>query len=462
MWRGKLFLSRRDLEHLSACRITLLGAAVFRGIVVSHLLLCYTPLVMGTSNSQSVQVTEKGLCFSVNHVATRTELLPSLPLQGVLSSVGRKPGQSEVQSRIIDDGGHSQHTSCFVRPSCSTGNAFIDAITTAFANHYPLLLKPDHFWLMVVQGVAIHTNKHAEELRSNWVAHEGKKTLTVQRDNFVLGAANDWAGVVAEFEKQIRANTVAGAVDMLTPSFSTTTFNETVAAQVAVMDVLQSYFDYRVKTKCGFREITLAGTKEDWQQLAARSVNLVKTKCLPELAKVWAPALESVYERILATFEGQVDVKFWQSFCKRGGKLGSGGCTWLNGWFNVFLPYGMKSPNHCCRPYDAKDRFVQTGLKEDWFGMDRKVPSDAQGLEMCEIPTGLSVAPVEWEYLGNSIPLQFKAGFIGVTQDPETRYISTEVGWMVVEAPTVKEQPVEEDLVSLLKEFASAWAAKVE
>jgi hypothetical protein len=146
--------------------------------------------------------------------------------------------------------------------------------------------------------------------------------------------------------------------------------------------------------------------------LATRSVNLVKTKCLPELAKEWAPALESVYERILATFDcdGKVDVEFWQSFCKRGGKVGSGGYTWLNGWFNVFLPYGMKSPNHCCRPYAAKDRFVQTGLKEDWFGMDQRIPSDIRGLEMCEIPFGVSTAPVEWEYYDTSISRQFRAG----------------------------------------------------
>jgi hypothetical protein len=401
-------------------------------------MLLYLPVQeMSKSFAKVVRLTEKGLTFRVNDVAVGTALLPVLSHDKVIAAVlqkqmGTARGAQKLPT-IVDEGGYSKHKCVFVEHDDISGNAFIDAITTAFDKHYPLLLKPDHFWLMVVQGVAIHTNKHAEQLRSNWVTHEGKKTLVVQCDNFVLGAANDWAGVVAEFEKQIRANTVAGAVDMLTPSFSTTTLNETVAAQVAVMDVLQHYFDYCMTTICGFPEITLAGIKEDWQQLAARSVNLVKAKCLPELAKVWAPALESVYERILATFDcdGKVDVAFWQSLCKRGGTLGSGGYTWLNGWFNVFLPYGVESPNRCCRPYDAKDHFVQTGLKEEWSGMGQSVPKGAEGIKLSNVPTGLSLAPVEWQYYDTLLSLQFKSGFIGVAQDPATKCVSPEVGWVI-------------------------------
>jgi hypothetical protein len=391
---------------------------------------------MSKSSAKVARLTEKGLTFRVNDVAAGKALLPVLSHDKVIAAVLQK--QTEPASgaqklpTIVDEGGYSKHKCVFVDQDSNTGNAFIDAVTTAFDYHYPLLLKPDHFWLMVVQGVAIHTNKNAEELRSNWVKRKGKKTLTVNRDAFVLGAANDWAGVVAEFEKQIRANTVAGAVDMLTLTFSTTTPNETVAAQVAVMDVPERFFNYRVKTKCGFPEITLAGTKEDWQQLAARSVNLVKTKCVPDLATRWAHILESVYERILATFDGTVDVEFWESFCKEGGLLGSGGDSWLNGWFNAFLPYGLTEPNRTCHLYVPKEMRHKPGYC--------LVPRDPRGLALNEIPTGFSIVPVQWQCNGNSIPLQFRAGFIGVTQDPETKYISPEVGWVLQSAPAARKR----------------------
>jgi hypothetical protein len=47
-----------------------------------------------------------------------------------------------------------------------------------------------------------------------------------------------------------------------------------------------------------------------------------------------------VLDRFAAQYDNpaSVDVTFWQSLCKRGGMSGSGGYSWLNGWFNVFFP----------------------------------------------------------------------------------------------------------------------------
>ena len=67
-------------------------------------------------------------------------------------------------------------------------NGFIAAATEAFANHYPLAVKPQHFWLMILQAIATHVDKEAEKVRSKWVAHEGKKHLNVSCDEFVLGS----------------------------------------------------------------------------------------------------------------------------------------------------------------------------------------------------------------------------------------------------------------------------------
>ena len=47
---------------------------------------------------------------------------------------------------------------------------------------------------------------------------KGKKTLEVVRDEFVLGSKeNDWAGVVKEFNDQIKANTEKDTYDILDP-----------------------------------------------------------------------------------------------------------------------------------------------------------------------------------------------------------------------------------------------------
>jgi hypothetical protein len=52
-------------------------------------------------------------------------------------------------------------------------NGFIGAAINAFRAHYPLEVKPVHFWLLIMQGIAEHVNQNSEELRTKWVDHEG-------------------------------------------------------------------------------------------------------------------------------------------------------------------------------------------------------------------------------------------------------------------------------------------------
>lgn len=44
----------------------------------------------------------------------------------------------------------------------------------------------------------------------------------------------------------------------------------------------------------------------------------------------------------------------------------------------------------------------------------------------------MSRAPVEWEYYGEKIPLEFNAGFIGAAQDAQTLEITPNVGWYIM------------------------------
>ena len=78
---------------------------------------------------------------------------------------------------------------------------------------------------MILQAIATHVDKEAEQVRSKWVAHEGKKHLNVSCDEFVLGSqGNDWASVVDGkpdcFAVQIAKNLVPGLAEELVPVFS--------------------------------------------------------------------------------------------------------------------------------------------------------------------------------------------------------------------------------------------------
>lgn len=109
--------------------------------------------------------------------------------------------------------------------------------------------------------------------------------------------------------------------------------------------------------------------------------------------------------------------------CKRGGRGGSGGVTWLNGWFNIFFPFlkDKKKSNPFCQAYHPTQSYVTPG-KEDCDS----------GIDELDLPNGISSAPVEWNYLGEKNPLTFKSGFLCAKQDPITKTISPHVGWYII------------------------------
>ena len=218
----------------------------------------------------------------------------------------------------------------------STICSFIEASLTAWSMHYPFRFKPEHIWLLILQSVAVHVDQNAENLRKKYVNHDGKMKLTVNRDNFVLGSRkNDWEGVVDEFVQQIDANTVKDTVQLLECDFSRSTIMDKICTKVTIMDICKNYFSYRVATGCGFPQITLDGTKEDWIRLKQKTSALLKGKVEGQFGTKWAKALLPLLDRFIGAFDGEIDSLFWNSMIKRGGRGGSGGYSYFSGWFNI-------------------------------------------------------------------------------------------------------------------------------
>ena len=52
-------------------------------------------------------------------------------------------------------------------------------IFDAHINHFPIRLKPDDIWLLIIQAFSNHVNANSEELRNYFVNFDGQKTLNV-------------------------------------------------------------------------------------------------------------------------------------------------------------------------------------------------------------------------------------------------------------------------------------------
>ena len=51
--------------------------------------------------------------------------------------------------------------------------SFVEMAELCYAEHYPLLIKPEHIFLLILQGISVHVDQNAEKLRSKYVSHEG-------------------------------------------------------------------------------------------------------------------------------------------------------------------------------------------------------------------------------------------------------------------------------------------------
>lgn len=327
---------------------------------------------------------------------------------------------------LIDPGAHSEYRSTKKLVSMKnerggSRHVGIDALLLAFDEHLPLSLRPDFFWFLILQGVNLHISKNPEKLRKKFVSFEGKKELCIRRDDLTLGnPENQWDTVVQDFLAQIKANTVQGVVEKVAADFTTSTYIDVIASAVTTMSFTQHFFDFKCSTMCGFPSITLEGRKADWEHLIAKTHELL-TLCDKNFAKQWKGCLLPILDRFVKQFEnpGAVDVKFWESMCKKDGRRGSGGYDWISGWINAFIPFEAKTgqPNFYCVPYDETCDYHAK-----------------RGMDIAEMPRALTSAPVTWDYLGSKRRLEFVSGFIGIEQEIDTGVIKPLVGWYIKNA----------------------------
>jgi hypothetical protein len=304
----------------------------------------------------------------------------------------------------------------------------VAAIHHAFMDHRPLCLSPDTIWLMIIQGVANHINANAEEVRPRIVEHRGKVEIEVRRDDFLKGSPeNPWAEVFNKFSAQIRDH-VGASIEQFIPKFSTTGPVERAAAEVVLLDAMQSYFKFVLRSRCGIPTIALEGTQEDWKTLAERMQYFRSLGLEP-----WVNVLVPILDQFARAAQGDVDQAFWQSLYKLENQ--SGGPV-ITGWITAFFPYlkdGQtgRATVPASPLFDRESGYLDEMLHPD----DERKREWAEGPTLEKFPSGLSKAPFLWSYLAQSFDMEFPGGFVGVNQDQETLTLRPEIGWAVREAP---------------------------
>ena len=279
---------------------------------------------------------------------------------------------------------------------------FISATHYAYAHHIPLRISPDMIWLLICQGFARHVDMNSEELRHHFVDFDGKKVLCVKKDFFIKGSEdNDWLSVFPEFTKQIEEYTGETLLDNVVLEFSTTSVVEKAAFEVTLMDAMSSYFIYKVLTRCGIPSIILEGTTEDWVKLLNKTIELSQY----DLAW-WTKDLIPHLEKFILSSQGNTPSGFWEGIYKS--ELLGSGSPKISGWIVDFFPYLRKGEEY---------------IKKNEFQYDVNTTS---------FSSGISRANFYWEYFDDPLyQMEFIAGFVGASYEPEEFVITPEIGWAI-------------------------------
>jgi pSer/pThr/pTyr-binding forkhead associated (FHA) protein len=318
----------------------------------------------------------------------------------------------------------------------------IAAAHVAFSQHRPLVLSPDVIWVTIVQGFAQHVRLNPETHRAFLVRHEGKRELTVKRDDLHRGSPeNPWTEVVAEFALQLHREIGEPAARFVC-DFSTTGPVERTVSEVALLDVLQPYFSYNVVCICGIPSITLEGTPADWRNLREK-VDLMA----PFGLDWWLSELRSICDQFARAAAGDIDRQHWSRLYKVRAVYGA---EVINGWLGKLFPYIKDlATGKFSRRNDLLDPEVEAEIRkleaEEARGRWKDTGFNAPGISADSLPRGLSQVPFTLtDRDGTKSAMEFLAGPIVVTQNGETGSLRPTLGWAVRESP-----PIEQALIRL-------------
>ncbi|KAF5684391.1 DUF4419 domain-containing protein [Fusarium denticulatum] len=275
-------------------------------------------------------------------------------------------------------------------------------IRTSFT---PSLLQENYISPSMNGFLSFFINANAEELRSFFVAHEGKKELTVFEvgtlESANIGAmAQQLAGLVSKNVKDPELG------DWVMPSFSTTTDTDRVVASVLFMGAMQKYFSYEMCLTCGIPSVTLLGEISDWEAILTR---LDRLDQLGKEPTEFAEMLRPILEHMIMSFKKPEDAKvtrFWSTIATRN-PVGSG-TDYITGWITAFCFWDEQG-----KPKHRYDTDVLAGVAYPSVDID-------------DVPVGVASVPVKINDNGKIISSKMVAGSFGIQVTTKTQEDSTE------------------------------------
>ncbi|KAI0664435.1 hypothetical protein C8Q70DRAFT_947956 [Cubamyces menziesii] len=253
-------------------------------------------------------------------------------------------------------------------------NGFIETILLACAYHHNLRIRPDDVWIAILTQLSAYFYAHPE-FRDHFVTAEGKKDVVIGQGRRTRRRTPTGPELLSqELEKTIRTNAAdSTSAEWILPSFTTTTQDDSIVCSVLALSKPRPTCNHfaSVDMRRGIPNITLDGSKDDWQKILQRLDRLYE---LGDEPSVWATMLRPILRRFVSAFDGEVDVHFWEHLVYL--PFDPFEMLVVNGWITAFCVWnffgkwqGGPLPEKVPRPpsrlkVDAKRGVVGTRLKK--------------------------------------------------------------------------------------------------
>jgi len=102
-------------------------------------------------------------------------------------------------------------------------------------------------------------------------------------------------------------------LEVLTPNFSTTTYDSKIVCKISIMGAFKKYFDYEMHLcGCGLPYIILEGTAEDYKKIIEKAMKLKKYEFEWYINRI-IPHIEKMVE----AKEGKIDKDYFMNMIQK-------------------------------------------------------------------------------------------------------------------------------------------------
>ncbi|RSM13094.1 hypothetical protein CEP52_002138 [Fusarium oligoseptatum] len=284
-------------------------------------------------------------------------------------------------------------------------NGFVTAVWEAYNDHHHLQIRPEDIWFSILTQLNFYINKNAEELRSHFVAHEGKKEVTVRIEGTL-----DCGELAIKMTKQMEEHIVDPKLrEWIMPDFTTTEATDKVTAAILMMGSMQNYFSYVGCISCGLPSVTLLGTKDDWRKIRNR---IDKIYQFGKEAKLFAKLLRPVLDHLVRSFDDPEDpdiLDFWGKIVHYQ-KNGSGP-SYLSGWITAFCFWAHEGT---CLHTKGLDKGIYNGQTKQYHAGCKIDGVQFHYINGGDVPEGFVSVPVKLIDNGVEAMTRMVAGSVGV------------------------------------------------